>query len=906
MDTATALRRLAETRDAEAWGALLEQHGPAIQRVCRRVLRDPALAEDACQETLLQVRALAGTFSPKSSDPEASASAWVLQVACHAALHILRKNRRDLRRDSAHAAGRTAAEPSSTEAHAMNREAAAALHRELANLPEAERTPIVLHYFGELGYADLAAALGCPVGTAKARVSRGVDRLRQRLALLGLILAAGECAAALRGSEAQAAEAAGSVGSNALTAQQLSQWKALLNSPRTPAIPTMAAQTGVSTIMKISLVTAFTALIAALAIMTTNGRSAENKPQETSDVNTVKEWKGDAVNGLKLELAANKKTVSPGDTLTFTIKLKNITDGNLNVLVGYPIGALGKSVFERGDVLRLVPETDGALGTPLPYQVLVGIGPGVDFVTIPANSQVEYTCVVAYGIQKIKAYSAAWTKEKAGQNLAGYTFGRPTQQTPQGYPEFFLPADAAGTHRFVLFHEVTEQHNTAATKNGYGCKLDEQAPYWSGKVASNAVQVAVRAKTEVAAPVKPEEIKAAVEGANAFAFGLYGKLRGEKGNLFFSPFSIGAAMTQVMAGAKGHTAVEIANVLHAPVGQALEHMEAFVNQDSVHPAFGALLRMLDGAGKKRSYRLSIANSLWMQEDLPFEADFVACLKENYASGLQAVDFKKDPEAARKRINAWVEEKTRKKITDILAPDSIKQDAKLAVANAIYFKSAWKHRFPPGMTANADFTLMDGTKVKVPMMTQREHFKYGHVVMARLHVVEDGFDALEMPYTDNELSMLVLVPFGDMGAEALTRDMEDAVASGKLDEILKDMKSEEVSVFLPRFKMTWSADLKDTLIAMGMKDAFTPGKANFSGMTKRAELSLGLVAHKAFVEVNEEGTEAAAATVAVGEEKGESVKPKEFHADRPFVFLIRENATGAILFMGRVADPREQQ
>lgn len=709
MDTATALRRLAETRDPEAWGALLEQHGPAIQGVCRRVLRDAALAEDACQETLLQIRELAGKFSPKGPDPEVSARAWVLQIACHTALHVLRKNRRDQRRDSEHSADREGSERSTSEAHAMNREAAEALHRELANLPEAERTPIVLHYFGELGYEDLAATLGCPVGTAKARVSRGVNRLRERLALLGMILAAGECAAALRGSEAQAAEAAGSVGSNALTAQQLSQWKALLNSPRTPAVPTMAANTGVSTMIKLGVGMAALLLAALLA-----------------------------------------------------------------------------------------------------------------FTMLRSNSQ------------------------------------------DQASPPVAQPAGGPAT-------------GTTAGKTG-----------------------------EPAKPATADEIKKIVQGNNAFAFGLYGKLRAEKGNLFFSPFSVGAAMTQVMAGARGNTAVEMSQVLCAPVGKGLEHMQAFVTQDAVQPAFGALLRALDGAGKKRSYQLSIANSLWMQEDLPFEPDFVACLKENYDSGLQAVDFKKDPETARLRINAWVEEKTRKKITDILGPDSIKKDSKLAVANAIYFKSAWQHRFSKGMTENADFTLMDGTKVQVPMMRETESYRFAHCETKRRHMVSDGFDALELPYEGRELSMLVLVPFGDLGAEALTNDLEAAVASGNLDEVLKGMKSEQVSVFVPRFKMTWSADLKDTLIAMGMKETFTPSKADFSGMTKRAELSIGLVAHKAFVEVNEESTEAAAATVAIAEDKGPMVKPREFHADRPFVFLIRENATGTILFMGRVADPREQQ
>ncbi|MCW8133456.1 MAG: sigma-70 family RNA polymerase sigma factor, partial [Planctomycetota bacterium] len=571
MSVAEALGRLAQSRDPEAWGALVEACGPAMLRVCARILHDREGAEDACQEALLQVRACAGQFRPGGANPEAAARGWVLKVTAHVALHLLRKQRRDRARDRRQAGTGTA--QSESEARAMNEEALEHLRRELAGLSEAERTPIVLHYYGGMGYEDVAAALNCPVGTAKARVSRGIERLRERLALLGLVFASGDVASAL---DLPAA------GFSACTSEHLGAWKALLESSRQPAVPAMAAHGGISTMIKIGLGMAACVLACALMWSAGRGHSSEDAAPES-----------------------------------------------------------------------------GATATPE---------------ASPAE----------------KGAAAAAT-----------------------------PAD-----------------------------MDE------------AVRKIARAN-------------------NAFAVKLYGELATQRGNLFFSPFSVSTAMTQAMAGAREDTALEMAATLRMPVGQGLEHLRPHVVQDKLHPAYGKLLQALEGKGRTRAYELLLANSLWVQDDLALQPEFVATLKANYGSALQLANFKKDPEAARKRINGWIADKTAQKVRETLAPGSISQDTLLAIANTIYFKSDWKHRFEKAR--DRDFTLLDGAKVKTPMMPLVDvQLPYAHCVVKGRHMADQGFDALELPYKNGELSMLVLLPFGDEPVAVQLASLERELVFGNLD------------------------------------------------------------------------------------------------------------------------------
>ncbi|MCW8133457.1 MAG: serpin family protein [Planctomycetota bacterium] len=390
------------------------------------------------------------------------------------------------------------------------------------------------------------------------------------------------------------------------------------------------------------------------------------------------------------------------------------------------------------------------------------------------------------------------------------------------------------------------------------------------------------------------QIKQVVASGNRFGGLLYGTLATKQGNLFFSPLSIHAALSQAWAGARGETATELADALALPLQR-----EAF------HPAYGALLNELEGA--PRAYALKTANAVWLQEDLGVQAEFVTCLKQNYGAALQLADFKKDPETARARINAWVAEKTEKKIDGVLDPGGLDAETRLVLASAIYFKSAWKTPFDRRLTGHRPFTLLDGTEIKVPTMSiEKDSFAFKHCTLETSNAVAQGFDVIELPYEKDALSMLVMVPFGNMDAKRLMFLLEASVAAGGLEKHLDGMKEQPFKVRLPRFAFSCSTDLAEPLRTLGVKRAFSDQEADFSGIAKSAKICLGAVAHKAFVQVDEEGTEAAAATTVKIEEGKDDEPVPVFSADRPFVFLIREKAHGAMLFIGRVMDPRKKE
>jgi serpin B len=380
-------------------------------------------------------------------------------------------------------------------------------------------------------------------------------------------------------------------------------------------------------------------------------------------------------------------------------------------------------------------------------------------------------------------------------------------------------------------------------------------------------------------PDKPlTDPAAVVQGNNVFALDLYGRLRERDGNLFFSPYSISTALAMTYAGARGPTAEQMVATLHFALPS-----------HRLHPAFGELIRHFNAGGKQRKYQLSVANALWGQEGYQFLPDFTRLTKDVYLAGFKELDFRK-PEQARKVINAWVEEKTRDKIKDLIPEGALAPDTRLVLTNAIYFKSAWAEAFPKGATKDEDFHLGGGKKVRVPMMHTNHALRY-----------HDGgtFHVLELPYESRQLSMIVLLP---KKADGLA-ELEKGLTSARLDEWLKAMKVHLVNVALPKFKVTSEFKMKDVLSAMGMPLAFSM-RADFSGMTTREKLFIDQVLHKAFVDVHEQGTEAAAATaVIMRPTSAPNYARADFRADHPFVLLIRENQTGSILFMGRVANPR---
>ncbi len=383
------------------------------------------------------------------------------------------------------------------------------------------------------------------------------------------------------------------------------------------------------------------------------------------------------------------------------------------------------------------------------------------------------------------------------------------------------------------------------------------------------------------APSSKADVASVVEGGNAFAFDLYAKLKGRKGNLIFSPYSISTALAMTYAGARGETAAEMRKTLRFAFGQ-----------EKLHPAMADLVDDLNKRGGDgddgSAYELVVANRLWGQAGYHFLAPFLGLNKAYYGAGLEQVDFARATERARKTINDWVEDRTRDKIKELLKPGILTPLTRLVLTNAIYFKGNWASEFKEERTSDAPFHVTPGRTVNVPTMRQTEKFGYTEA---------QGLQILEMPYVGDDLSMVVLLP---RKADGLG-ELEAALSAGDVKTWVSRLRERKVAVFLPKFKAEFGLDLKEVLLAMGMPLAFDSRRADFSGMDGTRELSISAVIHKAFVDVNEEGTEAAAATAVVMTRKSAPRLPV-FRADRPFVFLIRDRVTGSVLFIGRVTDP----
>lgn len=374
----------------------------------------------------------------------------------------------------------------------------------------------------------------------------------------------------------------------------------------------------------------------------------------------------------------------------------------------------------------------------------------------------------------------------------------------------------------------------------------------------------------------------AVKGSNAFAVDLYGHLRRQPGNLFFSPESISTAFAMAYAGARGQTAAQMANVFHFTLPQ-----------DRLQPTMGALLAGMNAQHK--SYELRVADALWAQEDENFLPNYLELLQDNYGAGFHRVDFRTASEAIRGNINKWVEQQTNDKIKNLIGPGVLTPATRLVLTNAIYFKGDWRAPFEKTQTKDEDFYLSGSHTVKRPMMHRTGRYRY-----------YDGgkFQELELPYAGDDLAMVVLLPKDRAGVSALEQEFT-ASASAKWIDALKP--AAKVILTLPRFSMTQQFQLNGVLAMMGMAQAFT-NAADFSGMTGKPGFTISAAIHKAYIDVNEKGTEAAAATstvmraTAMRRELPEP--PIVFRADHPFLFLIRDSRSGSILFIGRVADPAE--
>ena len=398
-----------------------------------------------------------------------------------------------------------------------------------------------------------------------------------------------------------------------------------------------------------------------------------------------------------------------------------------------------------------------------------------------------------------------------------------------------------------------------------------------------AFGVAQSDKERVASVSVPTSDQADLAAGNtAFAFDLYHALGMEGENLFYSPYSISVALAMTYAGARGETERQMA-----------EALDFRLPQDRLHPALNGLDLELASRGKDgEGVTLNIANAIWGQAGYEFLPDFLDVLALSYGAGMRQVNFTEAPDESRQTINNWVAERTEDRIKDLIPPSGITDLTRLVLTNAIYFKGAWDSPFLEDATRPGDFHLLDDTTVQTPMMTQTSYFGYAR---------GDGYEAIDLPYKGGGMSMTILAP--DRGK---FDDFEAALDADAVGGILSSLEEERLNLVMPLFKFESKVSLNDALMAMGMPDAFSRAAADFSGMNglKCGQdpgcLRITDVFHKAFVSVDEEGTEAAAATgVVVGIES----MPPQVVIDRPFIFLIRDIETGAVLFVGRVVDPR---
>lgn len=373
------------------------------------------------------------------------------------------------------------------------------------------------------------------------------------------------------------------------------------------------------------------------------------------------------------------------------------------------------------------------------------------------------------------------------------------------------------------------------------------------------------------------------EAQREFAFDLYGQLRDEEGNLFFSPYGAFAALAMSLAGARGTTHDHMAATLRlgdAPAG--------------IHRAFGDLDTILNERGtpappyEGEGFDLHIVNAMWAQAGYPLCDPFVNTLTEIYGAGLHELDFADQPDVARRTINDWVSDRTEGRIENLLPEGTIDPLTRLVLTNAIYFNAPWLHPFEPDRTSPEPFLELDGETTDVPMMRQIERLPYA---------VWNGGAAVELPYHGDQLAMIVLVP--DRGAFPA---FEASLTAEQFDDIVGSLETRSIDLGFPRFEFSYGASWVDPLRSLGMVDPFDPDRADFSAITGDRDLAISEVIHKALVSVDEAGTEAAAATAVVFRATGAPAEPARLTVDRPFLFVIHDRPTGTILFVGRVVQP----
>jgi len=408
-----------------------------------------------------------------------------------------------------------------------------------------------------------------------------------------------------------------------------------------------------------------------------------------------------------------------------------------------------------------------------------------------------------------------------------------------------------------------------------GCEWLQPTQEWTGDIASSPLD------RDTDPTVSSSDVSALVAGNSVFAFDLHRELAPDAGNLIYSPFSISAALAMACAGAAGDTETQMANTLHFDLDQDVLH-SAFNSLDLELNARGRVQPPYEGEG----FDLAVVNAAWGQRGYTFLRKYLDILAVNYGAGLRLLDFKGDPDGSRETINDWVSQQTNDRILDLLPPGSLDPATRLVLTNAVYFNAPWLDPFDPDQTRTGAFEPLRGNTVYVPMMWQQLRLAYA--------AWGEG-QAAELPYNGNTLSMVLLVP--DRGTfEAFEAKLDAAL----YESIILALEWRAATLQLPRFEASYDASLVEPLAALGMTDPFTGGVADFSGIDGTHDLFISDVVHRAWVSVDEAGTEAAAAT-AVIMPGGGATEPVTMTVDRPFLFVIRDIPTNTILFVGRVVE-----
>ena len=398
------------------------------------------------------------------------------------------------------------------------------------------------------------------------------------------------------------------------------------------------------------------------------------------------------------------------------------------------------------------------------------------------------------------------------------------------------------------------------------------------------------AKSSLARDTNPNipqsDLTTLVNGNNIFAINLFHTLQTQDGNLVFSPYSISLALAMTYAGAHNQTESQMAKA-----------MQFNLPQDQLHPAFNALDLALANEGKAQGsngqpMQLNIANAVWAEQSYSFQQAYLDLIAKHYGTGIQQANFKKNFDAVRQQINNWVSNQTKNKINDLLAPGSVDALTRMVLVNAIYFKADWDVPFDANNTSDSNFNRLDGSQSQVKMMNN------GKLTLP--YIKGNGYQAVELPYNGNTAAMDIIMP--DQGN---FQNFESTLDAQKINEIFNSMQSTPIALGLPKFTFTTNFSLSDQLKSLGMTDAFDSNKADFSGMTGNHDLFISDVIHKAYVAVDEKGTEAAAATAVIMEAMSAPMQQKvHLVIDHPFIFIIRDLKSGQILFVGRVLNPAQ--